>query len=109
MEKTIFKRAVVDEIARYLYTEDIIVLHGARQVGKTSIMIYLQRQLIAQGEQTIYLDLEDSRLTAILDRGVEEFLRYLQEEGADLIERSPSIALRRICPVWRLSQNRADA
>ncbi len=86
MEKTIYKRAVMDEIVRYLHTDDIIVLHGARQVGKTSIMIYLQRQLIAQGEQTVYLDLEDSRLTAILDRGVEEFLRYLQEEGADLAE-----------------------
>ena len=88
MERTIYKRAVIDEIVRYLHTDDIIVLHGARQVGKTSIMIYLQRQLIAQDEQTIYLDLEDSRLTAILDRGVEEFLRYLQEEGADLVERS---------------------
>lgn len=88
MEKTIYKRAVIDEIARYLHTDDIIVLHGARQVGKTSIMIYLQRQLMAQDEQTIYLDLEDSRLTTILDRGVEEFLRYLQEEGADLTEQS---------------------
>ena len=45
--------------------------------------MYPQDQLAAQGRRTIYLDLEDSRLVAVLDRGVEEFLRYLQEEGAD--------------------------
>lgn len=84
MAQTIFKRAVVDEIERYLHTDDVIVLHGARQVGKTSILMYLQDQLAAQGQRTVYLDLEDSRLVAVLDRGVEEFLRYLQEEGADL-------------------------
>ncbi len=81
MEKTLFRRIVMDEIERYLPTDDIIVLHGARQVGKTSIMMVLQRDLTAKGESVIYLDLEDSRLVAILDRGVDEFLRYLQEEG----------------------------
>jgi len=80
----LFRRAVVDEIERYLHTDDVIVLHGARQVGKTSILMYLQDQVAAQGQRTAYLDLEDSRLVAVLDRGVEEFLRYLQEEGADL-------------------------
>jgi uncharacterized protein len=84
VNKTIFRRTVVDEIERYLPTGDIIVLHGARQVGKTSILFYLQERLSARGERTIYLDLEDSRMVAIMDRGVEEFLRYLQEEGADL-------------------------
>ncbi len=84
MAAMIFRRAAVDEIERYLHTDDVIVLHGARQVGKTSILMYLQDQLVAQGQRTFYLDLEDSRLVAVLDRGVEEFLRYLQEEGADL-------------------------
>jgi len=84
METTLFRRTVLDEMARYLRTDDVIVLHGARQVGKTSILMVLQRELLAQGERTIYLDLEDSRLVAVLDRGVEEFLRLLQEEGVDL-------------------------
>ena len=84
MSTTIFRRAAVDEIERYLHTDDVIVLHGARQVGKTSILMYLQDQIAAQGQRTIYLDLEDSRLAAVLDRGVEEFLRYLTEEGVDL-------------------------
>jgi predicted AAA+ superfamily ATPase len=75
---------VVDEIVRYLHTDDIIVLQGARQVGKTCILMYLQHLLREQGEQTLYLDLEDSRFVTLLDRGVDEFLLYLRGEGFDL-------------------------
>jgi len=84
MAATLFKRTVIDEIGRYLYTDDVIVIHGARQVGKTSILAYLQGQLREQGETTFYLDLEDSRLVSILDKGVDEFLNHLREEGLDL-------------------------
>ena len=84
MPRPIYKRIVVDEIERYLSTEDIIVIHGARQVGKTSILMYLLDQLRAQSEQTIYIDLEDSRLTNLLDQGVDEFITYLGERGFDL-------------------------
>ena len=84
MDKAIFRRSVLDDIERYLQTDDIVVLHGARQVGKTSLLMYLQRELTGRDARTFYIDLEDSRLVAVLDRGVEEFLRFLQEEGADL-------------------------
>lgn len=85
MESTLYKRDVIDEITSYLNTDDIIVIHGARQVGKTSILTYLQRQLSEQAEQTLYIDLEDSRFVALLDRGVDEFLNYLRGEGFDLV------------------------
>lgn len=84
MESLLFRRQVMDEILRYLHTDDIIVIHGARQVGKTCILMYLQRQLNENGEQTLYMDLEDSRFVALLDRGVDEFLLYLRGEGYDL-------------------------
>ena len=84
MEYRLYKRDVIDEITSYLNTDDIIVIHGARQVGKTSILMYLQRQLSEQAEQTLYIDLEDSRFVALLDRGVDEFLNYLRGEGFDL-------------------------
>jgi len=84
METKLFKRLIADEIARYLPTDDIIVIHGARQVGKTSILSYFQDQLNKQAEQTLYIDLEDSRFVALLDRGVDEFLNYLRGEGFDL-------------------------
>jgi len=78
---TIYKRDIVDEINNYLKTDDIIVLHGARQVGKTSILYLLREQLKAKGEVTYYIDLEDSRFVKILDSGTDEFIKLLEEEG----------------------------
>ncbi|HMR97616.1 MAG TPA: ATP-binding protein [Anaerolineales bacterium] len=84
MPTTIFKRTIIDEISKYLPTNDIIVVHGARQVGKTSILMYLQEHLEAAGNQSYYIDLEDSRFVSILDKGVEEFIVHLGEQGFDL-------------------------
>jgi len=80
----IYKRTVTEAIGRFLPTDDIIVIHGARQVGKTSILMLLQDQLQASDEQTYYIDLEDSRFVSLLDNGVDEFVTYLAEQGFDL-------------------------
>ena len=79
--ETIFKRTVVDDINNYLHTNDIIVLHGARQVGKTCILYYIGNQLKSQSKTTYFIDLEDSRFVKILDAGTEEFIAHLKEEG----------------------------
>lgn len=84
MANTLYRRLVIDQILPFLPTRDIIVLHGARQVGKTSILAYLKNLLDDKKEATIYLDLEDLRLARILDGGVDTFLNYLAEEGFDL-------------------------
>jgi hypothetical protein len=81
---TIFNRSIINEITCFLYTDDIIVIHGARQVGKTSILILLQDLLQADDKQIVYIDLEDSRFVRILDKGVEEFIIHLEEQGFDL-------------------------
>ena len=83
MENSIFKRDVFDKIQTYLGTNNIIVLHGARQVGKTHILYYINDYLLKRGEKTHYIDLEDSRYVEILDRGVESFLSYLKGEGLE--------------------------
>jgi predicted AAA+ superfamily ATPase len=74
----------VDKIVKYVDTDNIIVLHGSRQVGKTYILYYLQDILKSQGKQTLFFDLEDSRFVDILDAGVDSFLSYLKNEGFDL-------------------------
>ncbi|HBD08125.1 MAG TPA: hypothetical protein DCZ69_07660 [Syntrophobacteraceae bacterium] len=81
MSTSIIKRTVIDDITRFISTRDIIVIHGARQVGKTSILTFLQEYLIANGELTLYIDLEDSRFVSLLDKGVDEFITYLAEQG----------------------------
>lgn len=82
MEK-IIKRDIIDEIAPYLDDDSIIVLHGARQVGKTHILYYLQNSLQASGKLTRFIDLEDSRQVAMLDGGADSLLDYLKNDGID--------------------------
>ena len=42
---TLLKRKTLAEITRFLPTDDIKVIHGARQVRKTSILMVLQAEL----------------------------------------------------------------
>ena len=81
LTEPIYKRTIIEEINKYLLSDDIIVLHGARQVGKTSILYYLANQLKNNGNITYFIDLEDSRFVKILDSGTDGFIRLLQEEG----------------------------
>jgi len=83
MEKKIYPRSICAEIQKYLFTDDIVVLHGARQVGKTHILYWLRDRLKEQGRTVDYLDLEDSRVRSVLDRGADEFVQYLKEKGLD--------------------------
>ncbi|MDP2862234.1 MAG: ATP-binding protein [Desulfobacterales bacterium] len=81
MENKIYKRKVVDDIIKYLETDNVVVLHGARQVGKTHILYWLKEYLEKNGSSTYYIDLEDSRMTKMIDLGVQEFIAHLKEEG----------------------------
>ncbi|MDO8340422.1 MAG: ATP-binding protein [Candidatus Woesebacteria bacterium] len=81
MENGIIKRDIFDKLESFLGTKNIIVLHGARQVGKTHIMYFIEKFLQKRGEETHYIDLEDSRFVEILDRGVDSFTAYLKGEG----------------------------
>lgn len=83
MKLKIQKRDIVEKILEFIETDDIVVLHGARQVGKTHILYYLQNFLEKKKKKVHYIDLEDSKLVNILNQGVEMFLTYLQEEGFD--------------------------
>lgn len=84
MSEQILKRDIFDEIAKYLDTDNVIVLHGARQVGKTHILYYLENFLKSNGKNTYFFDLEDSRFVEILNSGVEPFLAFLSNEGVEL-------------------------
>jgi predicted AAA+ superfamily ATPase len=61
----IFKRIVIDEINKFIDSDEVIVLHGARQVGKTCILRFLQDQLRDRGDTAYFIDLEDSRYVKI--------------------------------------------
>ena len=81
--RNIIRRTIFEEIVKYIMTNDVIVLHGARQVGKTFILYYLEKYLKQEKRSVYYLDLEDSRNRDILEAGVDEFIKHLAEQGFD--------------------------
>ena len=76
-----YKRKLVEKILPYLNTEEAIVIYGARQVGKTSLMEYLMENHL--GNNTFYLDLELRNLLELCNSGPEEAYNYLLQKGAD--------------------------
>jgi len=75
------KRDVFNKIEPYIGDDTIIVLHGARQVGKTHILFYLRDWLSSHGEKVFYYDLEYPDLLEDLNHGPEAFLADLKGKG----------------------------
>ncbi|MHB8362745.1 MAG: AAA family ATPase, partial [Patescibacteria group bacterium] len=84
MDTKVIKRDIVDDIMRYINDSNIIVLHGARQVGKTHILYYIKDLLDQESKSTYYIDLEDSRFVDLLNQRVEDFILFLQNEGFEI-------------------------
>jgi len=76
-------RSILQKIRSFYDTPEIIVLHGARQVGKTSLLRIIEKDFQRKGVPTESIDLEDSRFVSIINEGVESFLAYLRERGID--------------------------
>jgi len=62
----------------------ILVLHGARQTGKTTALYWWLQEEERRGCQTVYIDLEDPALLSLCESGVEPFIRYLEAKGYHL-------------------------
>lgn len=77
----LYKRHIFDEIRAYLGDDTILVLIGARQVGKTHILHYIEDYLEKKNKKTIYYDLEFPDLLVTLNRGVDSFIQDLSSKG----------------------------
>lgn len=75
-----YPRKLKTKIDKYLDTRDIVVVHGARQVGKTTLL-----QMIGQGlppEDQHYMDLEDGRFLELCQDGPQSVIDYLRQRGS---------------------------
>ncbi len=81
MKNKIYKRTLVNQIVKFLKRSDIIVLLGARQVGKTTLLKYLITNHIKKN--VFYFDLENIKLLQLCNSGTENTYRYLLEQGAN--------------------------
>lgn len=86
------RRDIFDEIRPFLTEEGIILLMGARQTGKTSLLYFLMQELLTQGippSQIVYFDLENiydfNQLASLAD--FNDFLPVLKDLKADLQKR----------------------
>lgn len=81
MVYNLFKRELIDEILKYLDSKQTLVIYGARQVGKTSLLKYLMTNHLK--ENTFYFDLEYQDLLDLCNAGDKAVYDYLLQKGAD--------------------------
>src|SRR3989344_335942 len=81
MVEEIYKRTLAEQVVKYLHSREAIVIMGARQVGKTSLLRYLIGHHIR--ENVFYLDLELRELLELCNRGAEQVYQYLRQKGSD--------------------------
>lgn len=77
----IYKRNLIGKILKYLDSKEAIVIVGARQVGKTSLLKYLMENYLK--ENIFYFDLELRELLDLCNQGAEGVYKYLLQKGAD--------------------------
>lgn len=74
-----YPRKCLHNIKKYLYTREIIVIHGARQTGKTTLLSLIMQDI--PKSDTAYFDLEDSRLRDVFEGGAEMVEQYVRQKG----------------------------
>lgn len=70
-------REILDKLITYLDIPEILVLHGARQVGKTSIMKLLISRLEEKKHITFYFDLENPDYLQLFNSSISEITGYI--------------------------------
>ena len=79
---TFIKRKILPQINNFLNYKEAIVIYGARQVGKTTIMKMLINELKSTThipeEALFYIDLEDLEMLELCNQGVDYLIRYIE-------------------------------
>ncbi len=68
-------RDVIDEIRKYYESDDILILIGARQTGKTTILHSLQGEFEERGLKTFFLNLEDPDYLNLINQSPKNLLQ----------------------------------
>jgi uncharacterized protein len=72
------RRNVWERCVRYLDRKEIVLILGARQVGKTTLLRALKEQAESQGLPAHYLTLEDPDLLSALEETPENMFRFIR-------------------------------
>jgi len=75
----LYQRNIISEIKKVLSREEFIILTGARQVGKTSILIILKNYLEKKGKRCHYFNLENSEYLKSFDEHPFNIFKFIPE------------------------------
>lgn len=78
----LYKRKITEEIKKWLFKKEIIILNGSRQVGKTSLLKILTEEIENAGvekKNIFYLNLEEIKILEFLNANPENLLKYIIE------------------------------
>jgi len=88
------KRKILPHISNFIEYKEAIVIYGARQVGKTTIMKMLIKELKITNnipdEAIFYLDLEDLEILEVCNQGVDHLIRYIDARTSYNSNSSPA-------------------
>ena len=84
MKNKLIYRDILKKVSRWMNEREIIFILGARRVGKTTLLKMLYKDIRVQ---KIFIDLEFRDNLALLNRGIDSFLNYLELHGIDLSKR----------------------
>lgn len=71
-----FARKILDKIKPFLTTNDILLFYWARQVGKTSLMRYIQDNYFK--DNSVFFDLEKPKNLELLNKDPDIFVEYIK-------------------------------
>ncbi len=79
----LYKRKILKDIKKWLSLKEFIILRGPRQVGKTSILQLIQKELLKKKipkDNIFYLNLEDLHILDFLNQSPENILDYITDK-----------------------------
>lgn len=77
----LIKRKVLQKINKWLDSKKILILSGARQVGKTTILKELEQKLKAENKNCIYLNLESFQIADRLNANPDNVFDFINDKN----------------------------
>jgi len=77
----LIKRKVLQKINKWLDSKKILILSGARQVGKTTILKELEQKLKAENKNCIYLNLESFQTADRLNANPDNIFDFINDRN----------------------------
>lgn len=71
-----FRRTIEDAFLSWIDHDEILILTGSRQVGKSSFMRYIQSNL---GKPNVFYNLEDYELLHLFDESPKNLIKLMKE------------------------------